>query len=387
MPFKTPYGSHYHTTYGCHGATEACGTEGLTPCSDCCGGAGRSASARGELTPGIAGVPQEAVTGEMLAFEYGQDYDANSQEYENAAGFIRLMSSADDRARAARAVATGIAERDFEQRVMRDVDLIEGEVAMPDDVEAIETMVFQQADGALRTAYRQQIAEGGAPDPDDPHSTARFDRAAVAESMADRLEESGCVPWLSQDMRATLSYMMETRDLQESFDEACSILESRRGILPEHLPVATTVSDIGQDGMVNGQSVPDGRLTIVQDDGTHQFPQIMTVGRRLEPTNYGDGFDVGDVVTYDAGWSMTLPHFAFVMRRTPKMIETIDLPTVVTSSDVYGQIGSKRPVGVIDLSQDYPTKRSRMRKGGGFSIDGHWTHPWDGGDRHYDYMD
>lgn len=39
MPFKTQYGSHYHMTEGCHGATIPCGTEGLSPCSDCCGGA------------------------------------------------------------------------------------------------------------------------------------------------------------------------------------------------------------------------------------------------------------------------------------------------------------------------------------------------------------
>lgn len=37
MPYKTQYGSHYHMTEGCHGATIPCGTEGLTPCSDCCG--------------------------------------------------------------------------------------------------------------------------------------------------------------------------------------------------------------------------------------------------------------------------------------------------------------------------------------------------------------
>ena len=126
MPFRTPYGNHYHTTYGCHGATEACGTEGLSPCSDCCGRAGAGASARGEISPGIAGVPQEAITGEMIACEYGQDYDANPGEYDNAAGFIRLMGSASDRAQAARALAVGVAERDFEREVMEGVDLIEG---------------------------------------------------------------------------------------------------------------------------------------------------------------------------------------------------------------------------------------------------------------------
>lgn len=37
MPFRTQHGSHYHMTYGCHGATISCDTAGLEPCSDCCG--------------------------------------------------------------------------------------------------------------------------------------------------------------------------------------------------------------------------------------------------------------------------------------------------------------------------------------------------------------
>lgn len=38
MPYyRTVYGTHYHLEYGCHGATIACDTNGLTPCSDCCG--------------------------------------------------------------------------------------------------------------------------------------------------------------------------------------------------------------------------------------------------------------------------------------------------------------------------------------------------------------
>ena len=40
MPFRTEFGTHYHMMEGCHGATIPCGTEGLTPCSDCCGGGG-----------------------------------------------------------------------------------------------------------------------------------------------------------------------------------------------------------------------------------------------------------------------------------------------------------------------------------------------------------
>lgn len=43
MPYKTEYGSHYHMTYGCHGATIACDAAGLSPCSDCCGSGGGGA--------------------------------------------------------------------------------------------------------------------------------------------------------------------------------------------------------------------------------------------------------------------------------------------------------------------------------------------------------
>ena len=41
MPYyRTPYGSHYHMEYGCHGAMIPCDSSGLTPCSDCCGKGG-----------------------------------------------------------------------------------------------------------------------------------------------------------------------------------------------------------------------------------------------------------------------------------------------------------------------------------------------------------
>ena len=53
MPYRTRYGSHYHMTEGCHGATIPCDTNGLTPCSDCCGkGGAPSSSATGTGTSG-----------------------------------------------------------------------------------------------------------------------------------------------------------------------------------------------------------------------------------------------------------------------------------------------------------------------------------------------
>lgn len=56
MPYRTPYGSHYHEKYGCCGATEACGTDGLEPCSICCGDASHG---------GGGGAPSAAGAGSM----------------------------------------------------------------------------------------------------------------------------------------------------------------------------------------------------------------------------------------------------------------------------------------------------------------------------------
>lgn len=70
MPYKTPYGSHYHMTKGCHGATIPCDTTGLTPCSDCCGAGadGDSGSSGGSAGAGGVGSPMAAsVSGEFAA--------------------------------------------------------------------------------------------------------------------------------------------------------------------------------------------------------------------------------------------------------------------------------------------------------------------------------
>lgn len=56
MPYKTRYGSHYHMTEGCHGATIPCDTKGLTPCSDCCGKSdGAGGGREGAGSAGMAG--------------------------------------------------------------------------------------------------------------------------------------------------------------------------------------------------------------------------------------------------------------------------------------------------------------------------------------------
>ena len=51
MPYKTRYGKHYHMEEGCHGATIPCGTNGLSPCSDCCGTKGGGGDPHGTGVP------------------------------------------------------------------------------------------------------------------------------------------------------------------------------------------------------------------------------------------------------------------------------------------------------------------------------------------------
>lgn len=63
MPFRTRYGTHYHESQGCPAIagkeTESCGTDGLEPCSLCCGegrgGAGAGAAGSAGSTGAASG--------------------------------------------------------------------------------------------------------------------------------------------------------------------------------------------------------------------------------------------------------------------------------------------------------------------------------------------
>lgn len=134
------------------------------------------------------------------------------------------------------------------------------------------------------------------------------------------------------------------------------------------------------------------RAAMDATDGTVVFSageyDLRVYGRELGKTDYADGFNVGTVVTYDVGWSMCLPKYALIVRRTPKMIETVALPTVKLTTDGYGFQGHEIPVRSVYLGEgSMVTRKSRMNKRGTFDVDGRYTKVWDGLARWYDHMD
>ena len=77
MPYKTKSGSHYHMTPGCHGALIPCSTNGLEPCSDCCGVANGATAAS---APSAGAIPTDGRTDEQGAFPA----ETNSQPMQSA---------------------------------------------------------------------------------------------------------------------------------------------------------------------------------------------------------------------------------------------------------------------------------------------------------------
>lgn len=118
----------------------------------------------------------------------------------------------------------------------------------------------------------------------------------------------------------------------------------------------------------------------------HSFDRITTFGKKLDETSYEDGFNVGTVITYDVGWSMILPKFALIVRRTPKTITTVGLPTTKQDTDGYGFTGYEQPVTSVYVPEDVRGSLSRLGRHG-FSVDGHPARIWDGSPRYYDHMD
>lgn len=92
----------------------------------------------------------------------------------------------------------------------------------------------------------------------------------------------------------------------------------------------------------------------------------------------------GDIVCWDSGWSMCLPHFAKVIRRTRCMLVVEELQSYSVLDDGYGTCGMKMPT---DIGTGKIMKL-RLHRGRWFATkSGNYVYPWDGKAMHYDYMD
>ena len=100
--------------------------------------------------------------------------------------------------------------------------------------------------------------------------------------------------------------------------------------------------------------------------------------------------EVGDIIYANFGYTMTLPVFGRVIKRTPCTYVIEELPSKEFGRDRYGQQGLALPV--LDGSSRTAHANRRLRanrftKSGNLSWDGHYATFWDGKARWYDYMD
>lgn len=100
--------------------------------------------------------------------------------------------------------------------------------------------------------------------------------------------------------------------------------------------------------------------------------------------------EVGDIIYANFGYTMTLPVFGRVIKRTPCTYVIEELPSKEFGRDRYGQQGLAIPVLDGSSRPAHANRRlraNRFTKSGNLSWNGHYATFWDGKARWYDYMD
>lgn len=100
--------------------------------------------------------------------------------------------------------------------------------------------------------------------------------------------------------------------------------------------------------------------------------------------------EVGDIIYANFGYTMTLPVFGRVIKRTPCTYVIEELPSKEFGRDRYGQQGLALPVLDGSSRPTHANRRlraNRFTKSGNLSWDGHYATFWDGKASWYDYMD
>lgn len=102
------------------------------------------------------------------------------------------------------------------------------------------------------------------------------------------------------------------------------------------------------------------------------------------PTTDATAIVPGDIVCWDSGWSMCLPHFAKVIRRTRCMLVVEELQSYSVSDDGHGMCGMKMPT---DIGTGEVMKLRLHRDRWFATRSGNYVHRWNGKAMQYDYMD
>ena len=99
--------------------------------------------------------------------------------------------------------------------------------------------------------------------------------------------------------------------------------------------------------------------------------------------------EVGDIVYANFGYTMVMPAFGRVVKRTPCTYVIEELPVRYYGVDQYGQQGMALPVLDGDtVSRAHRTPRSnRFSKSGYLSWNGTYANYWDGKAKWFDFMD
>lgn len=96
-----------------------------------------------------------------------------------------------------------------------------------------------------------------------------------------------------------------------------------------------------------------------------------------------DTWDVGDILAGTAGWSMNLPRFYKITKRTSKQFTCVRLKGKIVSGHKNGQWTEVATDEVIP-GEEY---KARITKYGALKIDDTYVRLWDGKPLHGDDMD
>lgn len=104
--------------------------------------------------------------------------------------------------------------------------------------------------------------------------------------------------------------------------------------------------------------------------------------------NTESNFKIGDILIWNTGYSMILPHFGKVVGFTPsgKSVRVVELGSTLINDDGYGQQGHKIPTNnIVSGAKAYRLKKYMDREYA--MIDKHIASKWDGKPAWYDMLD